>query len=72
MSIYARRHNGTLTVRNNLREAITMVRSDSLGMIAPKLEPGAVAHMAGAESVTYVSFLEASGERRRVEVRELE
>jgi hypothetical protein len=70
MSIYARRHNGSLTVRNNLPGTITSVRADGFGMIAGKLEPGAVASKAGAESVTHVSYVDASGERHRVEVRE--
>ena len=70
MPIYARRHNGTLTVRNNLSEAITIVRADELGIIAPRLDPGAVISKAGAESVTHVSYRDASGARHSVEVGE--
>jgi hypothetical protein len=47
-----------------------MVRADGIGTIAGKLEPGAVASKAGAESVTHVSYVGARGERRVVEVRE--
>src|SRR5215203_5813194 len=70
MSIYARRHNGTLTVRNNLPGTITIVRADGIGMSAGKLEPGAVASKEGAESVSHVSYMDASGERHLVAIRE--
>jgi hypothetical protein len=70
MPIYAKRHQGTLAVRNSLQEPITVVRADGIGVIAARLAAGEVTFQKDADSVTHVSYTDARGERHSVAVRE--